>query len=93
MLQSALTNANIWLYQLNYADHLIVFFNYVKLQIVKRNIFYKAISCESGLAGSLEIRDGRLKPDRFLKVELDAGLLEGVIDLVGAGVGRVVFDG
>ncbi len=71
----------------------IIFFNYVKLQIVKRNIFYKAITREAGLAGSLEIRDGRLKPDGFLKVELDAGFLEGVIDLVGAGVGRVVFDG
>ncbi len=71
----------------------IIFFNYVKLQIVKRNIFYKAITREAGLAGSLEIRDGRFKPDGFLKIELDAGFLEGVIYLVGAGVGRVVFDG
>jgi len=78
---------------LNYADHLIVFFNYMKLEIVKRNIFDKTISCESGLAGSLEIRDGRFKPDRLLEIELDAGFLEGVIYLVGAGVGRVVFDG
>ena len=46
-----------------------------------------------GLAGSLEIRNGRLKPDRLLEVEFDAGFLEGVIDLVGAGVGRVVFNG
>lgn len=67
-----------------------VFFYDLNFKIVKVNGFDKIIVCEPGFAETFKVSDIFVKPDRFCEVELIAGFLQRMKDLVGACIGAVV---
>ena len=61
-----------------------IFLDHVNFQKIEINLFYKMILTETGFAVPLKFGYGRLQPDRFPQVELQADFFQGVEYLVGA---------
>lgn len=61
-----------------------VLLDHMNFQKIEINLFYKMILTETGFAVPLKFGYGRLQPDRFPQVELQADFFQGVEYLVGA---------
>lgn len=61
-----------------------VLLDHMNFQKIEINLFYEMILTETGFAVPLKFGDGRLQPDRFSQVELQADFFQGVEYLVGA---------
>lgn len=63
-----------------------VFFDHLDLQIIKFNMFNKAVLAESCSGMALEIRHIAVQPDRIFQVKIIADLLQCTEDLVCSGI-------
>ena len=63
----------------------------MNLQVIEGDFFYKIILIEASLIVSLEFRDGGVQPDRLAQVELIAGCIQSLEDLVGSRLGGIVL--
>ena len=70
----------------------LIFFDYVDFQIVKIDVFHKAVLCETGFVVLLKFFYGRIQPDRLSQIKLIADLVQRMKDLVGTGVRTVVLN-
>ena len=72
---------------------LVIFFYYVKFEIIKLHTLYKAVTGKAGLRCPLKILNRRVKPNGYLKVKLKACFFQSAHDFVSARFGRKILDG
>ena len=68
----------------------LIFFNYLDLQVVKINLFYKIILVKTRFIMLLEMADRSIQPDGIAKIHIITKLFKTVENLVCAGVFTVI---
>ena len=62
------------------------------LQIIKINGFHKIILIKTSFRMTLKVRNGGVEPDGLPQVELGADFIQGMKNLVGAGICSGIAD-
>lgn len=64
----------------------------LNFQVIKIDLFDKAVLTETGSGMPLKIMDSGIQPDRLFQIKLNAGLIQRPEDLMGPGILPVVTD-
>lgn len=74
------------------SEKIRILFHDFDFQIIKRNLFHKAVLCEAAFRPPLEIPDVLIQPDRLRQIEFMADLCQRMEHLMGSRLVRRIFD-